>query len=189
MTNKNDLLSGYDGSHKYDPNSDRTIAGEDFQYIVMDEIQSALPNITIESAREWIKETYDPKTVRDLNRLEKRHGDITFKIGDNRIFIECFLSMGRSSRFDELKRLSFSGSHRFYCLGVRNRDGELDHLCYVPSNMWSKYLDKCPMGEDEGWFFRRIGQHLIGPNLQIAWHSTSEFLRRALGLRNIKSFL
>lgn len=125
----------------FDPNSFRAKAGLEFQDNFMSKLVEKFPNVEFAMVWDFFKDQDETLTNRDLAKIEKRHGDITYVFNGQRHFIECCLVLGKkNSRLCEMKRLKFAGENKWYCYGFRGSED----IVLMPSKVWNLYTSHIP---------------------------------------------
>ena len=163
---------------KFDPNSERAIAGIEFQNKVQSELEGCETFQNVEDFRERARQIYydgatDKKTESLLSRMEKEFGDITFTIEGQRFYVECCLAMNpKKSSMCEIKRTNFIGPNKWYCWG---KLGSPEERVFIPSMVWQKYMGTLDLQTRNGWSFREIPIHRIGPSIRAAIIGTKNF--------------
>ncbi len=162
---------------KFNPNSDRAIAGKKFQESVLKELQKWFPDAEDfrEKERQFGIDTGSPYTESELSILEKTFGDITFTANGQRYYVECCFAMGdKYTNMCELKREGFVGFNKWYCWGKRINPKE---IAFIPSRTWFSYLSKVDLHNKNGWRYRRMEIRKIGKNIRAAKTSYESFFK------------
>lgn len=142
MTMKEDITMAYTA---FDQNSERSIAGLEFQKNVLVKLQLQFPETEFVMVWDYFKGINPSLTARQLSHLEKEFGDITYEHAGQRHYVECCLAMGKKySRLCEMKRLKFAGKNKWYCYGFKNSD----QVVLFPSLVWKKYVSKIQISAD-----------------------------------------
>ena len=164
------------GTSTFDPNSERAIAGLDFQNSVFEQLKEEFPdNNTFEETWNYFKKQNPDLTVYELACLEKEWGDITFVHEGQRFWVECCYAMGeKNSWFCEMKRLKFRGTNKFYCWGKRIEPGK---TWFIQAATWNNYVTKCEKIRQGKKSFRVVPVHLIGDNIRKAKRGVDEFAK------------
>jgi len=154
--------------------------GKAFEDVVMAKLSSVIDSPeTIESVRSKFEKENADLTNEELNKLEKRWGDITFMHNNKRWYVECHLALGAyTTSFCDLKRIMFNGDDKFYALGYQTQSG-LDRVKLIRAETWNKYLSKSPMIRKSNRNYRSIKINNID-NLRAAANNENEFLEKFL---------
>ncbi len=133
-------------------NYDRLTLGKEFEDQVAQSLASLIDSPeTIENVRERFKRENPNLTRDELNRLEKRWGDITFTHGGKRYWIECHRALADDfTRFCDLKCRYFVGDDKFYA--ISHPGG----VSFIRSYTWNSYASKCDRIKHEGRPYRLI---------------------------------
>lgn len=172
------LLKGFKNkNNKYDAESDKTKQGEDFQDKIFEQIKSNNKVECCEAIREWIKKTFCLEdNDSEINKYEKEHGDITFVYNNKRYFVECVSCAGNNMMICELKRQSFYGKNKYYCLGfVDYETKNIKFVKFVPSMLLSKYLSKCKLDDLKGWKHRSVSCYNV-TGIRNSYNDVNEFI-------------
>lgn len=161
-------------------NEDLFQKGKDFEQIVKEKLQSVVDSPqSIESVRDKFASENNDLTNEDLNKLEKRWGDITFLHNNKRWYIECHLAVGKySTSFCDLKRLMFNGEDKFYAIGYHDHN-DIQQIKLLRAETWNKYLAKSPMIRKSNRNYRSIKISNI-EGLRAAANNEKEFLETFL---------
>ena len=125
----------------FDPTSFRARAGIEFQNDFMARLSDEFPGVEFEMVWDHFKSRDESLTNRELAKLEKEHGDITYVVDGERHFIECCFVLGKKqSRLCEMKRRKFVGENKWYCYGFRDSTD----IVLMPSVVWKSYTSQIP---------------------------------------------
>ena len=155
--------------------------GKEFEEVIMSKLKNVVDSPqTIESVRSKFENENADLTNDELNKLEKRWGDITFMHNEKRWYIECHLAVGEySTSFCDLKRIMFNGEDKFYAIGYTNRRTNAAMTKFIRAETWNKYLAKSPMIRKSNRNYRSIKIDNID-GLFAAANNESDFVKKFL---------
>tara|TARA_B100000700_G_scaffold279912_1_gene329238 strand:- start:152 stop:658 length:507 start_codon:yes stop_codon:yes gene_type:complete len=135
----------------------RAIQGKAFQSRVQAALEKRFSDV--EDTREKFAKQDPELNDFQLACLEKEWGDITFTVGQQRIWVECCYVMGEIGNICDLKREKFVGKNRWYCLG---RIDQPETMVFIPSLVFNKYLSKLENKRRGRRLFRQFRRAMVG---------------------------
>ncbi len=153
----------------------RLSLGKEFEAQLAKDLANFIDNPgSIESVRARFQKENPDITREELNRMEKRWGDITFLHKGNRYWIECHRALADDfTRFCDMKCRYFEGDDKFYA--ISHPGG----VSYIRSYTWNAYASKCDRIKYEGRPYRMIRVKNI-QGIKLSVNSCEKFVKSYL---------
>jgi len=158
----------------FDPNSERSVKGLEFQQKIFDELKSLDGISELEMVWDLFNRLDPGLSNYDYACYEKQFGDITFMKDGKRYWVECcFIMATHETKFHDLKRQNFKGPNKWYCFGKMHHPEQPPY--FIPSKSWNAYTKKCDLKTFGHSKYRMINVDLIGDNIKVAVAKTDKF--------------